>query len=637
MKITELRCTACNSSLNLDDTNPSIAVCEYCQTTYIIYKDDDENAYVRSKSLSSLENQKSERWYVPEEKKSGTKSRSWEYYNWKCGIVCSVVVLIIIIASRWGAIVNRYQEKDEVVVNVEVEEEKNVVNLQVIEDESLNGIFADVVATVLQKPINEISTEELSRFKWIEVKYTQEAIVIGYSFELLEGSKQDTLEWIYFPGDTAIQEFKELSRFTGLKKLEIAGYLSPESVEGLHLESLTCYARLPMEIAEMIDTTSLKELNISGGMESLEGISKFENLEKLSLVCGEIEDIKELVNQKRLKSLTIGSGDEINDFTVISLISGLEELTIESEKLRDIDFLKSLTNLRSFSISDAQVLQVNTLGELNKLTELSIKDCDELKDLSVLEGLTILKTLVLEVPYNCQEPDLSALSGLHSLSISGVKNISFLRNMKVLQELNLEGGKIDNPEIFTHLTELKSLKCSYISDDLSDWNFVTKLPSLESLDLSGISTYKDISDVFAISSLQKLLLNGAECEIDFNNIGENPALKVLEMDGMKLYKNVQVWGENGFYAIDYDKVSLDENIDFLKNFKGLTDLSLADNMLTGIDFVKEFYFLKTLDISENYITDLRPLQGLSNLENVNCTENPIENYRVLSDKVAIAH
>ena len=634
MEITELRCTACNGTLQLDDEeNPNIAVCEYCQAVYMIHKGTDEGVDLKPENSEDMKCQRSDRWYKPVVEKTETRG----YYNWTRGIIVTIVVLIIIIASRWDALVKRYQGKDEAIVTESVEVEEKVANVQVMEQKIFKGIFADMAATVLQKPVDEIKTEDLACFKWIEMKYTTDAIWVGYSFEMADGANKDLLEWVSFPRDAAVQDFKVLSNFTGLKKLEVAGYLSAEAVEGLQLESLTCYARSPMEIARIMDTSTLKELNISGGLESLEGISQFENLEKLSVYCYELKDIKELVNQTRLKSLTIESGDEINDFTVLSLMTGLEELSIESENIRDISFIKTLTNLKSFALSDAPVLQVGILDQLNGLTSLAIEDCDELKDLSVLEGLTELKSLVLEVPYHCPSPDLSALSKLSRLSLSGAAHINFLRNMTALQELSLDGCKIEDTEVFTYLTGLKTLKCSSILGEISGWRFVTKIPSLQSLDLSGISTYEDISCVFGIPTLQKLALNGAECEIDFSNIKENTTLKVLNMDGVKLYKNVQVSGSNGFYAVDYDHVSLDENIDFLKHFPGITDLSLADNTLTHIDFVKALHSLKTLDISENYITDLKALESLGSLQNVNCTGNPIENYRVLNDKVIVIH
>lgn len=104
---------------------------------------------------------------------------------------------------------------------------------------------------------------------------------------------------------------------------------------------------------------------------------------------------------------------------------------------------------------------------------------------------------------------------------------------------------------------------------------------MEILDLNGVATYEDISGLFGMPALRELYLNGVECELDFGKLSPNGNLEVVEMDGVKLYKNVQISGGGGIVYVDYDKVSLDEHTDFLGNYPGLKSLSLSDNMLTG--------------------------------------------------------
>lgn len=56
MKITELRCSACDGTLKIDEKNPNIAVCEYCKSRFIIEREADENVTMRG--LESI-------WYQP--------------------------------------------------------------------------------------------------------------------------------------------------------------------------------------------------------------------------------------------------------------------------------------------------------------------------------------------------------------------------------------------------------------------------------------------------------------------------------------------------------------------------------------------------------------------------------------------
>lgn len=163
--------------------------------------------------------------------------------------------------------------------------------------------------------------------------------------------------------------------------------------------------------------------------------------------------------------------------------------------------------------------------------------------------------------------------------------------------------------------------------------FVAGIPSLEKLDMAGMSTYDDISSVFNMGNLKELTISGMECEINFDKIGDNQTLEHLEMDGMVLYNNIQLSGGGGIMYADWDDVTLDEHTDFLRHFKALKSLSIADNELTDISFAAGLDKLETLDLSENYVTELRPLAELKALKNVICTGNPISNDRVLGDRV----
>ena len=60
-------------------------------------------------------------------------------------------------------------------------------------------------------------------------------------------------------------------------------------------------------------------------------------------------------------------------------------------------------------------------------------------------------------------------------------------------------------------------------------------------------------------ALRELYLNGVECELDFSKISPNEHLKVLGMDGVKLYENVKISGGGGIVYVDYDKVDLSDH------------------------------------------------------------------------------
>lgn len=635
MKITELKCTACNGTLKIDENNPHIAVCEYCHTRYVIEDDGNENVHLSTESPNN--------WYTPQQPAPRPKNNGWGPYGWKRATALSVVGIALILAMNWKGLVRRYRiNKELAAITSEAGREaagRKEAAAETKEAEAempFTGAFAVMAETALGRPARELSEQDLSSFQWIEMKYSMDSIDVGYSFENPSETESASLHWISLPRDTTNEEFKQLSRFSGLKKLNVSGYLSADDIKGLSLESLGCYAKSPSELAAALETPeALKDINFKAGLENLDGLNLFTNLERLTLDGGHLTDIKELVNMKGIKALALENCDDITDFSVLAVMPWLEELSVESEGIRDIGFISSLPELKSFSLADAEVLHVNALEGRSGLTSLTIDDCGELTDLSAIQGLTGLTQLSLEIPYNCPQPDLSGLTGLTSLFIDGAKDMAFLKVMGGLESLSINSCEINNSSVFSGLTALKELTCSHIYGELSDWSFVNQIPGLISLDLSGISTYEDISGLFMLPTLQELYLNGMECEIKFSNIQPNERLKVLEMDGVKLYTNVKVSGGGGIVYVDYDKVTLDENTDFLKNFPGLVSLSLADNMLTQLNFAPVLVNLEALDINENYVTKLRPLEALPKLKEVNCAGNPVENYRVLNDSVLI--
>lgn len=606
MKITELKCKSCNGSLRIEEKNPHIAVCEYCNTTYAIESDNNDNVHFSQ----------------PERVNSGA--------GLKTRIFLLILVFFMINLAVRGVFFRDGAGKEEKEVQATVEKSSLPI------EKPLSGPLGLMAEAALGRPAQELTKEELSSIKWLSITYSKDDLKIGYSLNNPYEDSTAQLTWLSYPKDSGSFDYDLVARFSGLKKLEMGGYLNEASLKGLSLEGISCHIDSPLKLAEIYPGVSgLKEVRFLSGVDNLDGLDQYQSLESLTINGSNLKEIKPLVTAQSLKSLTITNGDSISDYSVLSVLSKLEALSLESEMIRDLSFLSGLTNLKTFSLMDAKVLNVNDLRNISGLTSLTIDNCDDIKDLSGIEGLTGLKELSLEIPSNCPQPDLTHFSGITKLVIIRASDVGFLNSMTSLEELTLERCKVNRPEVFAGLTNLKKLTCGWLSGSFQDLNFVSGMPSLEYLNISGMTTYEDISNIFQVPSIQELYLNGVECELNFDKIQTSEVLKVLEMDGVKLYKNVKVSGGNGIYSVDYDKVVLDEHKDFFMKFPGLKKLSLADNTLTGIDFAASLPMLEELNISGNYVSDLKPLQNLNQLKKVVCTDNPIGNDRVLSDSVSI--
>lgn len=640
MKITELRCPACNGTLKIDENNSNVAVCEYCKTKYVLEWEGD-NAKIGDTPVPPKP------YYTPAPPKPAAqkKKTGWEPYGWKRGVAL-VAGFFVIVGVMYGP---RVLKK-----HAEMEENKAIDAMAesaaaLLEDASgdkaesaakevipFTGVLADAAELIFNKPVETITEKELASIKWLGTKYGNggEDVLVGYSMENPYENPEAELTWFAFDRDTAEVEMESLQNFTGLVKVQ-ASYLSENDLKGLHLQGISCYAKSPGLVADVMEhPEELKELEITAGLDSLEGLEKFTSLERLSLDCYDLTEIRELANAKTVKDLTIENGDSVTDFSVLSVMTWLERLYVDSEGLKDISFAASMPGLKSLGLEHTKLLTLAGLeSRKDTLVELHVDSSDTLKDSSAISTLTGLKKLNVEVPYNCPKPDLSPLTAMEDLTIIRFDTVSFLGSMPSLKRLVIEGGTVDSTKVFAGLNSLETLKCSSRFGDSLD--FVSRLPALKNLDLTGNVTYYDISSIFNMPTLETLLLNGAECEINFGKLQDNGSLKHLEMTGMKLYKNVQVSGSGGIQYVNWDDVVLDEHIDFLTHYPNLKTLVLADNDLTKVDFASGLMELELLDISDNYVTDLKPLDTAVSLKQVDCTGNPISNPRILNEKVNV--
>lgn len=641
MKITELKCSACNGSLTVDNNNPNIAVCDYCGTKFVLESESSGNVHLGSRTEfvghDSQAFQRTQGTYPGTSVNRGTYSGTAGNVPRRSGnpvAAVSVVLIITTICISVAVAMNIYRgsgssEGGSYAIysqgNDDYEEE----------EQKLGGLLAVFAGKVMEKPADTITGEELAKFTWISVTGSGETLTIGYSFA--DPDAEDTeLSWVSLSSEEGEStNMDSLPLFSGLKKFETTSHVSADMLAGLSLESLTCYEHSLQDIAEMLDDPSLiREINLTGSPENLDGLDQFPELAKLMFRAGKISDISSLATLKSLKDLVIESGDSIGDFSVLYVMTGLESLSVDSESIKDIGFIRDMPELQSLSLIDNNLLNLNALEGKDQLQSLMIKSCDELIDSSGVSGLTGLRHLYLELPYKCPDPDLSGLTELETLMITRMDTVQFLRNMSKLEVLQMQYCDIDDSSAFEGLASLKSFSCSSLGYD-TGWDFITRIPALEVIKLNSMATYKDVSMLFNIPTLREIYLNGMECELNFASLQRNESLEIIEMDGVKLYKNVKISGGGGITYVDYDKVTLDEHTGFLANYPNLKQLSLADNKLTGIAFAAELLYLEQIDINSNYITDLKPLEGLDYLSTVYCSGNPVENYRVLADEVII--
>lgn len=633
MKIVEMRCPGCGSTLRIPPDGTRFVRCEYCGGTYAV----NWNQGVPRQAPN---------WRPAPPPSPAQQDKSKEDalgLKITLGLLASVFLIggIFWVSGRQKA--KEEAELADQVKYPEIEMDDIAGYGGRAEEEAeaateFSGLLGDAISAAFGKDANSVTPQELSQIRWIADRSDFDYIYIGYSFEDPLENPDAEIEWHAYPDDIGVSYengYEGLSALKGLKKLDTRKSLAECNLKGLKLESLSASIYSLEDAAAAVDDPSLiRELGIDSSIESLQGLNLFPNVERLSIYASSLSDISEVTAMPNLKSLTLENADMINDFAVFGSIENLEELIIESENIKALNFVGRLPHLKSLGIADGELLDLNGLETLTELEKLSVTDCRELKDMKAVEGLAGLKVLTLEKPYDCEEPSLDALTGITELTLENFSSCGFLPNMGELTALTLNGCDLPENIDLSGLTKLKKLICTTSYTDRS-LKFIGGISSLESVNLRGMVTYEDISGIFALPSIKDIDISGIECEIDFGKVGENTSLESLKMSGVKLYENVSISGGGGIVYVDWDDVFLADHLDFFSFFPNLKKLDISGNEIKDLGFAESLGKLEEIDFSDNYVTELRPLAAIPSLKKVNCSGNPIGNLQALDDAVVI--
>ncbi|KAL3746372.1 hypothetical protein ACJRO7_015345 [Eucalyptus globulus] len=371
----------------------------------------------------------------------------------------------------------------------------------------------------------------------------------------------------------------------------------------------------------LIDGTDVKKIHIEN--------NSLKNLEVLSARdCKSLEDISPIGHLTKLKSLTLDGAKidwvpETFDFPPnlerlslrkceklfglprsICTLKQLEEMDLSETGITQLpELVKGLSNLKTLKMECTPLEKFpKDIGKLEKLREIDFSGCTNLEaqDTCDISGLSCLRILRLSSSIVAGLPQgICNLPCLRTLDIRECERLQALPELPSSLVTLCGGFKIMEASKLTNLTNLKELCLS--GDEQpeagsSSWSpnieWITRLPSLETLELSLPNVTDLPGDFRAFTRLRELTLSYVE-ELDLTQLPSSSSLWTLRLKRCKI-------PEPNFSSLKY-----------------LSELELEDCDLVKIDGLEDLKLLEVLKISRcNSITDLNGLKELGRLRKV---------------------
>ncbi|KAL5714391.1 hypothetical protein ACHQM5_016358 [Ranunculus cassubicifolius] len=507
----------------------------------------------------------------------------------------------------------------------------------------MNNIeYLDLSSTqILQLPISFSSLFDIEILILRECSHLQELPTLEY-FE--------KLTFLDLSGACALREIPLLP--LSLEMLDISGSLI-ENIPSLgnlvRLRYLFLRGCSEVKTFPPIDFGRVQVLSLSGAsafrefLESNHALWRSKDITELDLSGTQIAELPFLSGLFSLRKLLLRSCCNLKTMPSLKDVNKMEVLDLSSATFFENFQDESLGNhLIHLDLSNTLIEKLPLLSVESRLLQLLLRGCKNLKQLPPLV-LPQLQVLDLSGSTNFStfnDDSLDKLSCLRKLDLSAtqVANLPSLSKCNNLQKINLSS-----------CLKLKTLPC------------VETLESLEVLDLSGATSFKEFLDVSLgkkgeggiqelilsdtrveqipllseCQSLHKLILSGCS-KLELPNLGSLMRLEVLDLSGSQLAEfpflssctnlchlilrdcpNIlQLPSLEELARLVFLDLSQTNIIDFsfLSGCKALCQLLLRDcPNFKNLPPLKEHAKLEVLDLSGTYIADTSFLSGCYNI------------------------
>ncbi|WJE35352.1 leucine-rich repeat domain-containing protein [Bacillus mycoides] len=270
----------------------------------------------------------------------------------------------------------------------------------------------------------------------------------------------------------------------------------------------------------------------------------------------ERENINEPITKEdllQIKTLSIYSGEGINEIAGLEYMTNLEKLTLRESNVADISVISGLRHLKYLDLSSNPIESIQPVSKLENLDMLFLRD-NKIADLTPLSQMKKIKILDL-IGNNIK--DLTSLFTVLSLEevylannqISNLSGIEKLKNVKLLW---IGNNKISDVEPISKMSNLIELEIA--DSEIKDISPLSKLVTLQVLNLEE-NYISDISPLSNLTNLHEM------------NLGANEIVDVRPVEELGKRISIDIQRQKIFL----DEASVDEEIKIpIYNLKGET-------------------------------------------------------------------
>lgn len=477
----------------------------------------------------------------------------------------------------------------------------------------------EIAHQIFGKKIDEITTDDLKKVTFLSIDKTGlnkgNYWKISYSQLPYNGNQPSDIKTIQFSGGKNI-DAADITVFKNLQYLNFNQNSDIQTNDSIY------------------DFSSLTKLKFYGGWinqpcsDALDLLKSNDALEEISVQIRSGSDIDKLSKLKHLRSLDVTNissqkytlNDKI-DLNKLRSIKNLNKLSIYLPQSEDLLWLASLNQLNSLAIKlssqGEQISDFSSLYGLSQLETLEITDASGLKDISFTKNMPKLKNLSLD---STEVRDLSALNNRTSIiSLSlvhnyKIDNFSPIETLSSLSKIKIEFGQYDkvNSSQFQSLDNLKSVETreGYLPA-------FTGNTSIEDLTITG--------DVDLEPSLQTLLglkKISIDDALSAQNIGILKGIGIVDLEFHNTYVKV-------YNSEDYEALFLHPSLQKLSSSNGDLFVYGFNIKPEPNSIIKSIVFKGDKRLYEQKNLFLNQIPYYTNLDNLTLTDCDLDNLSFL--------